>query len=409
MNRRNFLICAAGAGLAACKVSFEHGIKNPCKSPNAMSALPAAQFDTALVRAAWAGIDPAQVWDTHAHLFGDGDSGAGVWLHPDMAEGKTLHGKVQRTGYLNAGCVIDQEGMRDKSMLARLQACAAAMPVGAKVMVFAFDYTHNEAGGRMLEHSTFYVPDAYARDAARKMPERFEWVASIHPYRKDALDALAKAKADGARAVKWLPAAQGMNPSNLLCKPFFRALATARLPLIIHAGKEVAVKGPDTQTFGNPLRLRMALDEGVRVIVAHCASLGSDTDLDQGKHGPEVDAFDLFARLMDAPQYRSNLFADLSAVAQMNRMDTLPTLLRRNDWHPRLLNGSDYPLPGVMPLYSLNKIVEAKMLDAEHIPTLRTLREHNPLLFDFVLKRTLNIDGSRFGPDIFQTRRWFDV
>jgi uncharacterized protein len=234
MNRRHFLLTSSALGLVSCKVSFEQGLRNPCKSPAALATLSAAQFDASLVRSAWAGIDATQVWDTHAHLFGDGDSGAGVWLNPELSEGATLQGKVQRTGYLNAGCVIDKDGERDKSMLARLQACAAALPTGAKVMAFAFDYAHNEAGARLSEHSTFYVPDAYARDAARRMPERFEWVASIHPYRKDALDALARAKAEGAKAVKWLPAAQGMNPSHRLCKPFFRALAAAQLPLIVH-------------------------------------------------------------------------------------------------------------------------------------------------------------------------------
>jgi uncharacterized protein len=133
-----------------------------------------------------------------------------------------------------------------------------------------------------------------------------------------------------------------------------------------------------------------------------------DTDLDQGENGPQVDAFALFARLMDAPQYKEVLFADLSAVAQMNRMDTLPTLLRRTDWHARLLNGSDYPLPGVMPLYSLNKLVEAKLLDASHVPTLRVLREHNPLLFDFVLKRSLALGSNTFSARVFHTRKWFE-
>jgi uncharacterized protein len=81
--------------------------------------------------------------------------------------------------------------------------------------------------------------------------------------------------------------------------------------------------------------------------------------------------------------------------------------LRRSDWHSRLLHGSDYPLPGVMPLYSPNKIVEADMLDAAYVPTLRVLREHNPLLFDFVLKRALKLGTNTFSANVFQTRRWF--
>jgi uncharacterized protein len=406
ISRRTFLLSSAALGLTSCKVSFEHGMRNPCRLA---TSLPPAVNTSAWVRAAWQGIDPTQVWDAHAHLFGTGDSNSGIWLHPDMADGRTLSGKVQRTGYLNAGCIIDREGERDRSMVARITAVVGAMPAGVKAMVFAFDYAHNTAGERLLEHSTFFVPNAYARDLARGTPSRFEWVASIHPYRADAIDALAQAKAEGARAVKWLPAAQGMDPLHPRCKAFYKALTQHRLPMIVHAGKELAVKGPETQSFGNPLRLRAALDEGVRVIVAHCASLGADVDLDAGDNAAEVDAFMLFARLMDSPSYKDNLFADLSAVTQMNRMDVLPMLLQRSEWHARFLNGSDYPLPGVMPLYSLNKMVEVGLLDEEAVPTLRTIREHNPLLFDFVLKRTIARNGVHFPVDVFHTRKWFDA
>ena len=66
---------------------------------------------------------------------------------------------------------------------------------------------------------------------------------------------------------------------------------------------------------------------------------------------------------MDEPRYAGNLAGDISAVAQFNRVDVLVTLLARRDWHPRLLNGSDYPLPGVMPLISLPQLVERGLLD----------------------------------------------
>ncbi|MCZ7655906.1 MAG: hypothetical protein M5R42_19030 [Rhodocyclaceae bacterium] len=81
-------------------------------------------------------------------------------------------------------------------------------------------------------------------------------MASIHPYRRDCVEALTRAAAEGARAVKWLPAAQGMNPSSPLCDRFFEALAKLDLPLISHAGEERAVHGGNTQHFGNPLLLR---------------------------------------------------------------------------------------------------------------------------------------------------------
>jgi hypothetical protein len=38
----------------------------------------------------------------------------------------------------------------------------------------------------------------------------------------------------------------------------------------------------------------------------------------------------------------------------------------------------------------------------------RGLREHNPLLFDFVLKRSLRVGGKRLAPGIFETRAFFE-
>ena len=55
----------------------------------------------------------------------------------------------------------------------------------------------------------------------------------------------------------------------------------------------VAVYAHDAEYAG----LRRALDHGVRVVVAHCATLGEDRDEDR-LHGGKVASFDLFARLI---------------------------------------------------------------------------------------------------------------
>jgi mannonate dehydratase len=282
------------------------------------------------------------------------------------------------------------------------------MRPGFKILLFAFERAHDEQGRPDLDETAFYVPDAYARDVAKAHPKYFEWVASIHPYRADCLDALARAKVEGARAVKWLPQAMGIDPASPKCDRFYAALAKYDLPLISHAGLERAVFGHDQQDKGNPLRLRRALDAGVRVVVAHCASMGEDEDLDHG--GTLVDSFALFARMMDEPRYAKVLFADISAMTQRNRAGpALARVIEAERWHPRLLNGSDYPLPGVMPIFSLNYLVSLGLLDEDVTPALREIREHNPLLFDFVLKRNLRSRGKRFSAGVFQTRRFFDV
>jgi predicted TIM-barrel fold metal-dependent hydrolase len=372
-------------------------------------ALPPRLANHELVAAAWEGLEPAQLWDTHVHLVGTGDAGSGIYINPQMESPLNPGMYARRLFFLNAGCVRDAPGSVDRSYVERMRNLVDGMRRGAKLLLLAFDRVHDLRGEADLERSMFYVPDAYARDTARAHPQYFEWAASIHPYRHDALEALARAKRDGARAVKWLPAAMGIDPGSPRCAPFYDALRTHQLPLITHAGAELAVIGHGRDDYGNPLRLRPALDAGVRVVIAHCASLGEDRDLDRGEHGSYVPSFALFERLMREPRYEKNLYGDISAMTQLNRTGpVLARVLQEERWQARLLNGSDYPLPGVMPIYSVDYLVSLNLVAAAAAPVLREIRLHNPLLFDFVLKRHLRSDGKRFAPRVFQTRSFFE-
>ncbi|HEX5611281.1 MAG TPA: hypothetical protein VFX67_01415, partial [Burkholderiales bacterium] len=152
-----------------------------------------------------------------------------------------------------------------------------------------------------------------------------------------------------------------------------------------------------------------ALASGVRVVVAHCASMGTDIDLDRGADGPLVESFELFARMMEEPRHEKRLFGDISAMTQVNRAGpALARVIERTDWHPRLLNGSDYPLPGVMPIFSVDYLVSLGLLEPGAAPVLREIRAHNPLLFDFVLKRALRSRGRSLSKSVFETRRFLE-
>jgi predicted TIM-barrel fold metal-dependent hydrolase len=317
---------------------------------------------------------------------------------------------ARRLFFLNAGCAYGAEGEGvDRAYVRRMLNLSDGLRGGAKLLLFAFDRCYGEDGKPDAERTAFYVPDAYARETARQHPRVFEWAASIHPYRADCVAALEEAKRGGARAVKWLPAAMGMDPASGRCDRFYEALARLGLPLISHAGEERAVLGNDIQEFGNPLRLRRALDAGVRVVIAHCASMGQDRDLDQGENGPIVDSFLLFARLFGEKRYEKNLFGDISAMTQVNRAGpALASVIERDEWHPRLLNGSDYPLPGIMPIYSVDYLVSLGLVAEAARPVLQEIRSHNPLLFDFVLKRQLRSNGKALPGSVFETRAFFD-
>lgn len=364
---------------------------NPCRA-----ALPARLARHELVQAAWQGIDPAKLWDSHVHLVGTGDSGSGVYVNPGMQSLLNPGLYARRLFFMNAGCVHDAPGSVDRSYLERMRNLVDGMKAGVKLLLLAFDRAHDDAGRPDLARSGFWVPDAYARDTARRHPQYFEWAASIHPYAPDALARLAQAKRDGARAVKWLPAAMNIDPASPRCQRFYEKLAELGLPLITHAGLERAVLGPEAQHYGRPSRLRRALDAGARVVVAHCASI-------------EEEDFAEFVALMGERRYERNLFADISAMTQLNRAGpALARVIEEEAWHARLLNGSDYPLPGVMPLFSVGYLVSLGLIPERAAPILKEIRSHNVLLFDFVLKRTLRSRGKAFSPRLFETRGFFE-
>src|SRR4029079_2466094 len=101
------------------------------------------------------------------------------------------------------------------------------------------------------------------------------------------VEALERSQRGRVRAVKWIPAAMGIDPASPRCDRFYAALARLDVPLITHSGLERAGVSGYSQDLGNPLRLRRALAAGVRVVVAHCASMGTDRDLDRGPGGPQ--------------------------------------------------------------------------------------------------------------------------
>jgi mannonate dehydratase len=406
MRNRRRLLLAAGSSVAlgGCDYSLEHGVFNACRAE-----LPPKLARDEAVLAAWDGIDAARVWDCHVHLIGIGDSGSGIWLNPAMFNIANPVQYAQRLFFLNAGCIREGLGSVDQSYVDRMLNLLDGMRPGAKLVLLAFDRHYAADGTPLPDETSFHVPDEYALATVRRYPERFEWAASIHPFRRDSLEALRRAKGNGARAVKWLPAAMGIDPASPRCDAFYAELARLDLPLITHGGMERAVNVGERQHLGNPLLLRRALEHGVRVVIAHCATLGVDRDLDRGEHGPYVDSFSLFARLMDDPRYRAKLFGDVSGIAQINRAGpALVALLEREEWHPRLLNGSDYPLPGIVPLYSVSQLVGLGVIERRLAPVLAEVREHNPLLFDFVLKRHLRAAGKRFPASAFETRAFFD-
>ena len=399
--RRRVLAALAASAAVVPASARALRLLNPCLDP----VLPEPLASHEIVARALDGIDPAKFVDAHVHLLGVGGGPNGAWIGDQMRRPTNLLQYVRYRFFLNASCVPSGADP-NRAFLDRLLSCHRAVMPGSRLMLLAFDQVHDAHGRPRPEITAFHVPNAYARAVAERHPGELEWAASVHPYRTDAVEALDAAVAGGALAVKWLPNAMGIDPASPRCDPFYEALARHRVPLLTHGGGERAVKGAGDDALGNPLLLRRALEHGVRVIIAHCASFGSGVDLDVGPRGPVVPNVDLFARLMDDPRYEHILMGDISALMQSNRTAAaLGKVLERTEWHDRLLNGSDYPLPGVPALFDLDDLVEHGFLPANAVPVLETIQDHNPLMFDFVLKRTARRNGARFAPRVFETAR----
>ena len=137
-----------------------------------------------------------------------------------------------------------------------------------------------------------------------------------------------------------------INPADETLIPFYDRLVELGLPLLTHAGDERSF-GTNNDALGDPLLLELPLQRGVTVIAAHIASMGTI----QGKAN--------FDRLLQLFDKYDNLYADISALTQINRLGYLQRALAREDIHARLVYGSDWPLqffPLISPWYHINHI-----------------------------------------------------
>src|ERR1043165_2123222 len=356
-----------------------------------------------VVKRAFDDIDPERLIDHHVHIAGLGIGGTNAFVNPKMLTWRHPFHRLKLKVYMSSAGVSDEDNA-DPQAAARLADLVKSIKDHGKHRLLAFDKNYRKDGTGKLEKTEFYVPNEYVFELAERYPDLFVPNISVNPYRPDAIEELEKWVRRGARIVKWLPNAMGIDPSDAKCDPFYQKMKELELILLSHGGEEKAVEAEEDQKLGNPLLLRRALDHGVKVIVAHCAGLGSNEDLDR-KDRKVVDNFDLFLRLMDEKRYEGLVFGEISAMTQFNRSEKLRTLLAREDLHERIVNGSDYQLPAVNLLIRTRPLVKRGSINADEAGSLKEIYDCNPLLFDFVLKRTLRLPGTsrRFPAAVFMT------
>lgn len=356
-----------------------------------------------LINDAYVGLDMKKTIDYHTHIVGTGDDNSGNFVNKEMQSVKYPIKHLKFNIYKSAGGIKNTK-KADSEYLKTLVNRIKSIPNHGKYCLLAFDKNYNENGTENLDKTEFYVPNEYVFKIAAQYPDLFIPVISIHPYRKDALLELEKWHKKGGKMVKWLPNAMSIDPSSEKCRKFYLKMKENGMVLLTHAGEEKAVEAEEDQKLGNPLLLKFPLDLGVKIIIAHCASLGQATVLDSKGKEIKRNNFDLFMELMHEKKYEGLLFADISAMTQYNRMGVpLLTMLNHTNLHKRLVNGSDYPLPAINIIIRTSLLEKAGYITKTEKIYLNEIYKFNPLLFDFVVKRTIKSQklNRKFSNSIF--------
>jgi len=203
----------------------------------------------------------------------------------------------------------------------------------------AFDPVYNERGEIDNEKSHMITPNEYVMEIARHH-QKVLFGASVHPNRGKSrgTEEIDKWIEAGTVLIKWIPNSHIIDPSNQKYRWFYEKLADEDLPLLSHTGPEhaVPVLKREYQKLGDPRKLKLALDTGVTVIAAHCAS----------SFFPWEESYlpELSEMLEEADQRGWKLYADISAMCTLFRASIIDDVLKRIPHH-RMVFGSDYPVP----------------------------------------------------------------
>lgn len=317
---------------------------------------------------------PPAIIDIHCHTSGIGAGASGCFVSSAMRRNVRFHFFLKSFG------VSEPELQRhgDGLVLERLSQRLGESRLVSAAVVLAMDGVV-DAQGELDEAATeIYIPNEFLGRECRNYLNLL-FGASINPYRPDALERLDRVAVDGAVLLKWLPSVQGIDPADASLKPFYRRLRELKLPLLTHTGGEKSFTRVDN-SLADPLRLRSALDEGVTVIAAHCAS--------NGRNGGQAN----LERLLPLFEEYPNLYADFSSLTQANRLGHLSKVLRHTGIHDRLLYGSDMPI--------INSFITSPWWHAYRIPlsiVRRIAAISNPWDRDVELKRALGVTEEIFG------------
>lgn len=302
--------------------------------------------------------------DIHVHLAGVGTGDSGCWTSPVFMNRPVLRllRRLFRISETQMRTSADQDWAALIADRVRASELDAAVALG-------FDGVYDRSGELDRRRSQMIVPPSWVVEACRRHHDVLLPGPSVNPMRRDALERLDESIEGGAVLIKWLPAAQGIDPSDPAHGKFYERLAASGVALLVHSGggeltfAEVEPRLKDIALLEGPLRT------GVTVVCAHS---GVPVHLSR-----DVDQMPLLRSLLE--RY-PNLWLDNSGMANPSRFAHLARLARDAEIGARTMYGSDYPVPCI-PIQYLHRLGPARAW--------RLQRERNPFDRDVRLKRAL--------------------
>jgi uncharacterized protein len=314
--------------------------------------------------------DPLPRIDIHVHLAGAGTQGSGCWFSRSL---------LRRPPFLGMRFLL---GISDRQMETTVDQDWAAV-VSALVeesdldlaVVLGFDGVYDSRGRLDRDRSQLIVPPHWVFETCRRYANLLPG-PSINPYRGDALERLDESIEAGASLIKWLPIVQGFDPASPRTVPFLDRMASAGIPLLVHAGSgEVTFRTVDP-AVGDLDHLVTALEMGVTVICAHAAA--------PIHFSPKPSQIpQLHAMLEHYP----NLWVDNSGLANPSRWMHLPAFAADPLILERTLHGSDFPVPSTSAFY-LTRLGPRTVAATERIA--------NPMQKELTIKRCLGYPEESF-------------
>ena len=263
------------------------------------------------------------------------------------------------------------------------------------VVLLAMDAVYDlETGDRDDKRTDLYITNTYLSNKVNELNDRlqennvknkkFYFGASVSPNRSDWETELGKVfNETNAVLMKWIPSAQHIDLREKKHKEFYQALAAHKMPLLCHVGPEYSFpEGRRKKKLDNFKFLEYPLQQGVKVIAAHCAMpVFPLVNKNKSKK---------FLKFMKSANSGGviRLWADTSALSLLTRALWIDDIIGNfpPEW---LVHGSDYPLPydhwphqpWIQPKISTKEYNEIK-------------KEKNPLDKDVKIKRAYDFPDS---------------